>query len=412
MKKLFVLFFMLAILLTACSHENKFPQLQEVNDCAPEELQQHMESISRQELMDIWGQPSLQLSDGKTDLWDINESQFIVICWDDNGQCDFMTKQAKTSASDIWDSIAFDVDNDGVEETCVLGCGETSGIFSFYLVISENGKTEYYNTFAPATHSELSFEEQDGKLKVKYVGEIPQLSVKYETVTVENGNLYLRTEGQAATRAYLYKATSDQAALSLMADGTFGLSISRLSSYYPCGTYEQTQAAVVLKTDDGENTYIFRKDGENLIFDGEKSSPMPKFSYSAGAEATVCIPDSAVFEPYQMDFNQDSIAFDVDNDGIDELCTLGMGPTSGLFTFTLTITENGVLEYFNIFLSEFYELSFAEQDGVLKLKGVTQGENPETHAYDILLKDGNVVLERNGEALGYWGEQGINSRFA
>ncbi len=217
---------------------------------------------------------------------------------------------------------------------------------------------------------------------------------------------------RSMARSYQYEGEIDRASLTLTSDGKFSFSISMLSSYWPMGTYEESEHAIMLKTGDGKFSYTFRKDGNNLIFDGEKSSPMPKYAYSAGAKGTACVPDSAVFEETVSSFNYDSAVFDVDADGKEEACVIYMGPTSGLFTFAMRIEENGVLEYFNIFLSEYYELSYAKQDGKLKLKGVTQGDNPETHIYDILLNDGNVILERNGETLGYWGEQGPDSPYA
>ncbi len=112
----------------------------------------------------------------------------------------------------------------------------------------------------------------------------------------------------------------------------------------------------------------------------------------------------------------DSIMFDVDGDGVAERCSFGMGPTSGLFTFTVTISENGEDEYFSIFNSPFYYLSFqVSEEGRLQVQGVTQGNEPKTHIFDVSLKDDMVVLtdvEGHEDALaGYWGEQGIHSKY-
>lgn len=112
----------------------------------------------------------------------------------------------------------------------------------------------------------------------------------------------------------------------------------------------------------------------------------------------------------------DSIYYDIDFDGVAERCAFGMGPTSGLFTFTITVSENGKEECFNIFHSPYYYLSFQiSTEGNLQVVGVTQGEDPESHTFDMTIEDGNIVLtdvEGHKDAmLGYWGEQGIESRF-
>ena len=65
----------------------------------------------------------------------------------------------------------------------------------------------------------------------------------------------------------------------------------------------------------------------------------------------------------------DSIVFDVDGDGIDEVCVLGFGRTSGLFTFTFRAAEIGAdtLKYDTLFCTEWYDLSFIRgDDGVVR----------------------------------------------
>lgn len=87
---------------------------------------------------------------------------------------------------------------------------------------------------------------------------------------------------------------------------------------------------------------------------------------------------------------------DIDGDRREETLYLGMGMTSGLFTFTLTAAEGGEVEYTNIFCTEFYHLSFTEKDGKVKVRAVTQGESPETHLFDISIKNGMICLSENG----------------
>lgn len=104
-----------------------------------------------------------------------------------------------------------------------------------------------------------------------------------------------------------------------------------------------------------------------------------------------------------------TIRYDIDTDGVVEECSLGPGPTSGLFTFTITVTDAGEPEYFNIFCSEFYDLSFEAADGKLKLRGKTQGDNPEVRYFEVSVKDGNVCVVDIDHVLSYWGEQGVDS---
>ena len=75
----------------------------------------------------------------------------------------------------------------------------------------------------------------------------------------------------------------------------------------------------------------------------------------------------------------DSAVFDIDGDGKNEVCVLGYGRTSGLFTFTFSAAEEGAdrTEYNNVFCTEWYDLSFARcEDGVVRVQGIDQAEVP------------------------------------
>lgn len=111
----------------------------------------------------------------------------------------------------------------------------------------------------------------------------------------------------------------------------------------------------------------------------------------------------------------DDATFDIDADGKTEYCVLHYGPTSGLFTFTFSAYESGVLEYFNVFYTQHTNLRFAIQtlsskpEGQLILTG--EGLNS-TYALTPTVKDGNIVLSSDEMEVQYWGEQGIDSPFA
>lgn len=98
----------------------------------------------------------------------------------------------------------------------------------------------------------------------------------------------------------------------------------------------------------------------------------------------------------------DSIVFDVDGDGIDEVCVLGFGRTSGLFTFTFRAAEIGAdtLKYDTVFCTEWYDLSFIrEDDGVVRVQGVDQKDPPQTHLFDIAIVDGSIQLTEDGQSI-------------
>ena len=108
---------------------------------------------------------------------------------------------------------------------------------------------------------------------------------------------------------------------------------------------------------------------------------------------------SSVIVPMEFETVYDTATFDIDNDGIDEVCTMSIGPTSGLFTFTFNVRQigTGEVEYHTVIYSQWYDLSFQKgSDGITRVQGITQGENPITRLFDISIKDGNVYLTENG----------------
>ena len=108
---------------------------------------------------------------------------------------------------------------------------------------------------------------------------------------------------------------------------------------------------------------------------------------------------SSVIVPMEFEMVYDTATFDIDNDGFDEVCTMSIGPTSGLFTFTFNVREigTGEVEYHTVIYSQWYDLSFQKgSDGITRVQGITQGENPITRLFDISIKDGNVYLTENG----------------
>ena len=112
---------------------------------------------------------------------------------------------------------------------------------------------------------------------------------------------------------------------------------------------------------------------------------------------------SSVILPMEFSTIYDTATFDIDSDGVDEVCTMGMGPTSGVFTFVFYAREVGKEEvkYHTVIYSRWYDLSFQKgSDGITRVKAVTLSETPETHFFDISIKDGYVNLTENGVPIG------------
>ena len=127
------------------------------------------------------------------------------------------------------------------------------------------------------------------------------------------------------------------------------------------------------------------------------------------------IQDNEINSPYDVIGNERHVftyasptlgmaLYDIDDDGQNELCGLGYGPTSGLFTFEVTVWEEGKVEHFGCFCTKFYCLSFVEEaPGIVRIQGITQGDNPVTHYFDMTASDGIVQLTQDGEPLTFWG---------
>lgn len=86
-----------------------------------------------------------------------------------------------------------------------------------------------------------------------------------------------------------------------------------------------------------------------------------------------------------ISFSAEKFAFgDINNDGRDEITVYSGGPTSGRFTFYITVyTDDNV--YVNLFGSSPLTMTFDDENGQLYLKGVGQGYND--HRYDIVLEE-------------------------
>ncbi len=101
----------------------------------------------------------------------------------------------------------------------------------------------------------------------------------------------------------------------------------------------------------------------------------------------------------------DTVLFDIDGDGepMPEICTAYYGYTSGVFTFSLSVSEmaHPNPDYYTTYRSEWMDISFVESpDDKLRLQGKTR--DGKVRLFDITLRDGNVILSENGEELEFY----------
>ncbi len=144
------------------------------------------------------------------------------------------------------------------------------------------------------------------------------------------------------------------------------------------------------------------------IIDDSYTSKLIELFWSEASENAIIGTDYFIYS-----LTIDEATFDIDNDGNEEYCVLHYGPTSGLFSFSFSAMEDGVLEYFNIFTCPRTDLSFsttAEGKTVLVGRG---GDYEGEQLLSLDLDDnGNIVIFSDSQDVFYWGEQGILSPYA
>ena len=99
-----------------------------------------------------------------------------------------------------YDTVIFDIDNDGILEECILNDGGTSGIFSFTINVwqLDQEKIEYYY-WLTGPYGDLSFEETDSGVKLRHM--IAANTCDY-AIGIRDGSLVLVAEEAAE----VYKA--------------------------------------------------------------------------------------------------------------------------------------------------------------------------------------------------------------
>ena len=157
----------------------------------------------------------------------------------------------------------------------------------------------------------------------------------------------------------------------------------------PEGFFERTGGqifAVPVYSYDIYDTYPEDKK-EDLMFEDNEN-----YTYQ-----TVFVWDN---KPYYTDY-QCIASADIDNDGVEEICLLRFGGTSGVFSFVLEVVPRTGNTYSDGFTTEYYYLSFSEKDGKLVVHGETY--NGDQYDFDIVTESRSgvktVTLEHDGKEL-------------
>jgi len=97
-----------------------------------------------------------------------------------------------------------------------------------------------------------------------------------------------------------------------------------------------------------------------------------------------------------------SLVFDIDKDGLDEVVTLGMGRTSGVFSFSISASYNGEQKYTDSYIAPYSAPQFyvrSEDEVRLLLKAQAEKGKPEvTVLYEINAVNGHIMLTPEGGA--------------
>ena len=110
--------------------------------------------------------------------------------------------------------------------------------------------------------------------------------------------------------------------------------------------YERTDAELILRTDgDSPKVYVFSLgEDDTLIFNAERSAKIPSYRYGEGKEPQCPVPDGAVFSRSDDYWTSqlpviDTIDHDLNGDGYPENITLTHGPTSGVNSLRIHVTD-------------------------------------------------------------------------
>ena len=139
--------------------------------------------------------------------------------------------------------------------------------------------------------SHILLQQSDGELCLAVLREDENLIC--DLYRLEKGaSTYRAPEVMRRTFTFAEPDVFDQPAFTLSTDGTFTLRESMASSYYGYGRYVLEEDSLVMKTDDGRNTWVFIPEGTGFRFDAAHSSPI---AYLRTPRELIPVPDGTLF---------------------------------------------------------------------------------------------------------------------
>lgn len=248
--------------------------------------------------------------------------------------------------------------------------------------------------------------EYDGKIQETYPVTLPGVIsvtlLNEETLSIypENANIYVYHDSPDPMEPTLRLSNIDK---------RFSFSYSIYSSFIAIGEYEIKRDVLYLRCDGSDTEYRFNIEDGAYVFDEKNSSPVPKYKYWSEGEEEACVPDKArfVFDRHDTPGEFVYADYDIDNDGKEERLSLSYGPTYGIFTFYLSIFEDGKEEYKDLYSYHHGDFSFEEREDTglyIKVK-TTEGK---IYELDIVLENGHACLYDRGVNIGYLYGQSAN----
>ena len=187
-------------------------------------------------------------------------------------------------------------------------------------------------------------------------------------------------------------------------DASFALDLGKLASLQIKGEkirggFEEEDGVLTLTADSGD-TFVFRRDGDALVFDESASTGE---TYGAFGDNAAFLNGS--YEGFSAIAYYDSASYDIDGDGENEALSIGIGPTSGLFSFTVTVTDSdGEKKYRDYFvtdvLSEIHFI-YSDPDPTNDPTLCIFGQTPDggERVFEVGIADGHIVLTENDVAI-------------
>ena len=215
------------------------------------------------------------------------------------------------------------------------------------------------------------------------------LSVMYEEYTLKDGELYGETGSHIPTVITLTKKDGEDTMKEYWEP--------RDGSYYPKDIRKKFPIRL---WDKALNTHWY---AEKLQRSCEEQA-RAKLKYSPSQFSS----ETQEQEYWEYLGLPTSKTFDIDGDGIEESCTLGPGQSAEHFSFTLSVFEKGIPEYYNEFAGSFHYLSFGtDPEGRDCLVARTREPDSETGYFYFEVKDGNIEIYGRGCSFVHSGKQGI-----